>query len=396
MPIFETLLYLFVISITASPIYHLFGFKVSFLIMIGMAICAKKKRIDKSLFAMSIFLLLFIFLKSSNLFGGNYAPYADYFSATTYVQTIILLVISVLLLPFIDECSDKTLKRATDLFFIIYHSGIVFTIGLMMIYGNNIYRSKSTVGGLLIAPQYFLFIAIFMGMLFTYLIIKNKRRRPINFVLLGVNALYVVMSSYTTQILFFVCGVSLILFLCLIKKNLYRILAIVSLVVVIIMLNEYLPVLLKTINDTFFSNNDSVYSRINELVMWLSLRESTGTDFAKRNELVMLSVRTFFQYPAVGVPYSSYNSSAGLTIGSHAQWSDDIARLGLVGMVVWLKYISVIGEKVLFRFSSEKNPLKTAIVLTFLFYGFFNPFLTESFVIIAFLTTRFEKSLLQR
>ena len=142
MPIFETLLYLFVISITASPIYHLFGFKVSFLIMIGMAICAKKKRIDKSLFAMSIFLLLFIFLESSNLFGGNYAPYADYFSATTYVRTIILLVISVLLLPFIDECSDKTLKRATDLFFIIYHSGIVFTIGLMMIYGNIIQIQK--------------------------------------------------------------------------------------------------------------------------------------------------------------------------------------------------------------------------------------------------------------
>lgn len=90
-----------------------------------------------------------------------------------------------------------------------------------------------------------------------------------------------------------------------------------------------------------------------------------------RMEKITYTLQTFYQNPYFGVSYNNYNA---FTIGGHAQWFDDLARFGFLGMVLWVSFYLTVFRRTLIKIEDEASRLSTQLAwLLFIVLGFLNP-----------------------
>ena len=213
----------FVISIVTGPCYHLFGYNLSALLLIIIVFFMKKRTIKKAAFMSLILFIIFMLAKSFII--ENYIPYSNYFGFKAFLFTVLQTIIIAFLLMIIkDECQFS--KSIVKVFLGIFHLSIIISTIILNIHGKNLYRIKSSIGGIWLAPQNFIIISIFMGMFLTYCILNNRHHRLKRFILLILNLFYLISASYTTQLLFFIFGIILVVFFTYIKKFSYQVIVI--------------------------------------------------------------------------------------------------------------------------------------------------------------------------
>lgn len=376
----------FVISIVTGPCYHLFGYNLSALLLIIIVFFMKKRTIKKAAFMSLILFIIFMLAKSFII--ENYIPYSNYFGFKAFLFTVLQTIIIAFLLMIIkDECQFS--KSIVKVFLGIFHLSIIISTIILNIHGKNLYRIKSSIGGIWLAPQNFIIISIFMGMFLTYCILNNRHHRLKRFISLILNLFYLISASYTTQLLFFIFGIILVVFFTYIKKFSYQVIVISVIITLSFIFKNYLSMILNFINETFFSNNTSIYSRINEIIYLISANDMSGSDFSARSNLILISFNTFKNNPIFGVKFDNYNSLSGLTIGSHSQWTDDIARFGIIGSLLWI-FLLINCIKSILSCAPTWTSLKKAMLTIFIIYGYFNPIISGSFLMLIFIFINME------
>lgn len=378
------LLIFFTISMSVGLFYNIFGYTLSIFVFALYVFLNKNLSIKKSEMLPLACYVIFLVVKSLDV--SHYVGISDYFSPKTFVINMLELVI-VSLFVFLDNNTYGNEKKVCAyLFLVLYHLTIIISIGLLASRGTELYRSRGNEGGILLAPQNFTIISAFISMIFVYRFLQYKRHRLLCIGIVLVNFIYVVMSSYTTQLLFFAFGIGLVIFNTIVKKKSTRIFLIVLLILLVILIQTQLVSLLTFLNESVFASNASVSDRINEIIKFLSEGNITGTDFAKRVELISISLKSFAQNPILGIKYSNYNSiSGGITIGSHCQWADDLGRYGIIGIIIWTVLLRSIWKKIFSHNNTSIIPVNSSIFLYILVYGFFNPVISEGTVLILFI-----------
>lgn len=102
-----------------------------------------------------------------------------------------------------------------------------------------------------------------------------------------------------------------------------------------------------------------------------------------RMRLAKISLDTFKKNPIWGLDFKDYGQN---TIGSHNQWTDDLARFGILGnLLIWWNYIRLFNMSVHYMDSEHiKNALKTVWFIFFVF-GFLNPCLIGQVLAVIFI-----------
>lgn len=388
----EFWMYMFIISIASGVSYRLFGYYASFLCIFGAMICYRNTRVNKkALFSVMAF---GIFLITKAVFIDNNQPYSQYFSVYSYVKTLFELVFLILAFQIIRNQSKYVQNNMSRLFLIVYHITILISIFILLRHGTNLYRAKGDNEFVFLAPQNFLFYAITVSMLLTYYAFKKKCSKKLAILLIGLNGVYTIMASYTTQLLFWLLGICVVMFLCVFKDKANRLAVLMLLFVCMLITFSLLDNILFFINENFLKANNSIYERMKEVIRLVSLQDMSGTDLAKRVELIETSLNTFCQNPLFGISFNKYNTVEGLSIGGHSQWPDDLARLGSVGFTLW---ITMLISSIKYTFITTKNKmseLDIAILFILALYGFFNPFISESLIFLLFIIFNIEKMML--
>ena len=369
----------FAISISAGVFYNLLGYMlpIFFFMLYTLSKGSVKIRIEEAI--PIIGLITFLVIKSMKL--SNYVGYSDYFSALTFIFNFMEFALVSVFLLLNYHCCNKEVRAGILIFLVLYHITITISICLLGIHGTGLYRSRSSEGGILLAPQNFTIYAAFMGIYYAYKIMQSQRKRIIYIGLFLLNFVYIVMSSYTTQVFFFVFGVFTVFFYTKIKKKSTRIVVIAIVGIALLIIQDQIVPFLSYINETMFASNPPVNVRIKEIIRLLENGSITGTDLGKRVELITVSLTTFLNNPICGIEFNNYNSlEHGITIGSHCQWADDLGRYGLVGMFFYISFLRIIWNKLSKISGIEDNPVKSAVFVYIMVYGFFNPVISEGTV----------------
>ena len=362
----------------------MFGDAVILLLLIIIALLNLNRNVPLQNYALFIPFVVFFAIKVFFL-DALYIDRSAYMGVNGYIDIIEKLIFFFLLLPLIKEdvASCKYVRPFALFFFFL---SLIFSIFVILKLGNGVYRDRTINGGVLLAPHYFIFLAIAISMMFFDEILRFQSKRFPKIVGIAVCFFYVLGANYTTQLLFFIGGIIFVSLFHFIKDFKKLVLFIIIYLVSFSLLLENSSFILDSINELFFSNNPVIYKRINEISLLLQFQDMTGTDFGARIALKEISLNSFFDNPFFGIGFSDYNpiSNLNLTIGCHAQWYDDLGRLGVVGCVlygIFLKngIVMILPEK-----QMKWTTLHKAYLFEFLLYGFFNPFVDVFFVLMLF------------
>jgi len=111
----------------------------------------------------------------------------------------------------------------------------------------------------------------------------------------------------------------------------------------------------------------------NKLIVIGQLFMGIGDDMETlgiRMEKIQYTISTFLDNPIFGVNYADYNA---YTIGGHAQWFDELARYGGMGVIILLVfYFKTYFNAIRLSSNLKKNEIKVAWIL-FIVMGFLNP-----------------------
>ncbi len=387
------LLYLWVICVAFGPAYNAVGDPGVFALMLAIVLLARRIKIDKKLITSMVLFAVLIAYKAIGIDNGR--AISEFHSAYGVINTSLkLIVFAFFLQTIIPVISDKR-DILVKLFNAAFHVSIVSSIVILFIVGRNTYRTNAAEGGILLAPQIYITISVFMIMALVYLIMQNKEKRGLRLGLVVLNFIYIFMSNYTTQLIFAVFGILLVLTLGsgMKKSNKIVIVGIIGLLIIIGI--PMLPTIIESLSRTFFAANETVNVRLNEIVLLLRRESIKGSDLMGRFDLINMSWESFKSSPVFGIPFSRYNTvSTGLVVGGHSEWPDDLARFGIVGGVIFALFIVRTLRKTLYYEDANNRSFKFAIAVMIILYGFSNPIIRymefEFFFLIAIFVDSFE------
>ena len=366
------LLYLWVICVAFGPAYNVVGDPGVFALMLAIIIFTRRIQLDKKLITSTVLFTIFIAYKTIGIDTGQ--AISEFHSAYGVINTSLKLVFFSFFLQTIIPVIEDYREKVSNLFIVVYHISIALSIVILFIVGRNTYRTNVKEGGILLAPQIYITISVFMIMALVYILIHTGEKKAIRFILIGLNFIYIFMSNYTTQLIFVVIGILVVITLGskMKKSNKVILIGIVGLLIVIGI--PMLPTIIDTINKTIFATNETVNSRLNEIVLLLRRESIRGSDLMGRFDRIALSWNTFLTGPILGIPFSRYNTvSTGIVVGGHSEWPDDLARFGIVGGFIFGLFVIRLLKKCLDYDHEENKPFKKVVIVIVLLYGFSNP-----------------------
>lgn len=382
----NVLVVFFVICVSFGPAYNIVGDLGIFIFMLGIILFSKRKKIDRRLLPSLIVFNVLIVYKTIGM--NNSQALSVYHSAYGVVNTAIKLIIFIFFLDILIPIFKEYRYKICSLFNVCFHISIFISIIILIKTGRDTYRVNISAGGLLLAPQIYITMSIFMVMALIYLIIQKKEKREIQIALVAMNIFYLFMANYTTQLIFGFLGMIVIFILGYEMKKSNKVILSGIIIVLAVVMIPMIPNIIEVINDTFFATNETVNVRLEEIVLLLRGQNIQGTDLKGRFDLMKLSFESFKNNPVLGIPFSSYNTKmTGLVVGGHSEWSDDLARYGVVGMIIfgWFLFESLY---MILQYKNCNNiSFKRAVIIIILLYGFSNPIIRYmEFVFLFFVT----------
>lgn len=382
----EICLYIWVISISCGVVFNTVGEKaILVLFIITFLVSGKLKISKKILVCVSLFGVL-ILIKS---IGVKVNITDDYHGLWAQYVRIIELI---LMLPLANSISnntilnrDRIIRNCKNLFNLFFYSTIIITIIMLSINGKGYYRKEELMLSPIYAPQSFLIYSIALAEILTSKILYEKNRRVVNILKLLVNGYFVFMMNYTTQMLFFLLSI-FTAFFCKkslnLRKNLNRkSIFLLSFLIIGVIVVPKLPETILYINKSFFSHNEDVSMRLSEIASFLKSGKLFGKALGTRIRVMLDSWKTFLAHPWFGVPFNNYNYDQISTIGGHHEWIDDLAKFGLLGCFLFMQMIYY-GIKNLILIGGKKGKESLCLLKIFIIYGFFNPVINMTFVIV--------------
>ena len=366
------LLYLWVICVAFGPAYNVVGDPGVFALMIAIVILSRKISLDRKHITSTIAFAALLAYKSIGI--NNSQAIAVFHSAFGVINTGMKLIAFTIFLQVLFQVAGENKEKVIKLFVWLYHISVAISIVLLFVLGRNTYRDDVAAGGILLAPQIYITISVFVIMALVYILIHTGEKKAIRFILIGLNFIYIFMSNYTTQLIFVVIGILVVITVGskMKKSNKVILIGIVGLLIVIGI--PMLPNIIDTINKTIFATNETVNTRLNEIVLLLRRESIRGSDLMGRFDRITLSWNTFMTGPILGIPFSRYNTvSTGIVVGGHSEWPDDLARFGIVGGFIFGLFVIRLLKKCLDYDHEENKPFKKAVIVIVLLYGFSNP-----------------------
>lgn len=377
------IVYLFVISISTGLFFNALGEK-SILLLLGLVFLSRNKvRISYKVLISALGMAMFVMIKA---ILGDLTISNDYHGIwPVYVKMIELVVVFIIFSALKQDVllhSDTFIKHCKFLFHVCYYTTLIITIFFLMKNGIGYYRTNELTS-IIYAPQFFLYYAmIFSVELLSQIFTKNRGIVQILLALV-INILFIIMMNYTTQIMFLIFGLFMISIVKIANKKWKVFLCIMGCIILLFIIFPYASCFLNLINEKFFSSNKDISMRLKEISYFLSTGELSGAALGGRIRIMKISFSTFVNNPLFGVSFKNYNMN-GLMVGGHYEWVDDLARFGIIGTVLLVVFAytgfkyGIVGQK-------KGDDVYKVLMIVFIIYGFFNPFLNIMFVMPCFL-----------
>lgn len=353
------------------------GTMIILLVMIMYLIVSRKVVLPQRLTVCIIFFLVYIGLKSIRL--GGYRAVSSYHSIISEISGLVATCFFIIMLGSMKN--KMTERRQIKLFLFCYH----FVLNLSMAYmlftdGRSLYRSSGAAEVGFLASGNFVVYAMVFSLTFMYLIIfgENRKRNRLFLLLFLDNAMFIVMTQYMTQLIFIVVGVGIMLILKYVRKKSIAVILFALCCLLPFVMPSLFSDLLRFVNEHFLSSSADFSMRINEIISAINGDFQGTIDLQSRIDLQNRSLNVFYEYPFFGIPFEEYNVLS-VVIGGHAEWTDMLGRLGIVGTLLWASVFYPGAKRVMVDFAEGK--FHFIISTIFFVYGFFNPFLTIFFYI---------------
>lgn len=363
------------VCVAFAPLYNFLGEKIIILALIIPILINRKIKLSKMLLIGTVSFIIFMGFKMLFVIN-NYNPVSSFHSVYTLAFGMLELAILFLCIDSIDLLKimdNKKYKVRIRLCVIVsFYSSLILSIIIMIIKGREFYRLNWASGGMLVAPQFYLIFNIVIGMALAYECIFNKTKRIINVFLIVIGLIYSVLANYTTQLIFYIFGIVLVFVLSVLNTKTKKTIGVIFLVTIAFLTINKLPDFILLINNTIFKNNHIMHMRLNEIYTLMRLGDA-GVDLNIRLNYMKTSFHTFLDNWLFGVPFQKYNTfNTGIIVGDHSEWCDDLARYGLLGIIIWMFFIAN-GFKCIYRkFRLNKTMIMSYSFFIFL-YGFANP-----------------------
>lgn len=380
--------YVFIVFIISyfsfSPINNLLPYNMFVIVSIlwGIANILNYMNIKRYIILNKFLLLFLIIVFIKMLFVKNYQPISEYHSLFSLFGLLFIVAIMSFVLHTLNSFDSNSKKSLYSIFFISFNTSIFIGIIHLLLYGS-IYRNSLYLKYPLMPSVTFVFISVLIALLCYYFFLSQKAKKYL--VLCILNFAYVILASYTTQLLFLVIGIIAITINQYVKINIKKLgISLVIVLIFIILFHEQLGNGIVTLfNSNFFDFiHPDIKVRIIDIGVLLSGNVSDTIDISLRFDLIATSLESFFKYPIFGIPFNLYNVG-NLNVGGHAQWFDSLARYGLLGCSLFVGWIWDVRS----IFFNKKYLGNIICIIFVILYGFFNPIIAGNLFFIVFFST---------
>lgn len=375
------MLYFWTASISLGVFYHMFGEKFAFIAFFIVIASRRKVFFNKNMIIGTTLFIVFIFIKG--LRGLNINISNSYHSLWGQYVRIIELAGAFLMFGSLRKdpvlMQKHVLHNCKKIFLSCYYFTLIVTIQALLVRGRGLYRMDFFKPDLLYAPQFFLFYAVVISTALVSNIVSKKNERLKNITALLINTAFVLLMNYTTQIIFFFSAIFLVLLFKIFKKR-DLVLVAIGLVTFFILFHNLISQMILYLNHRYFLDNADISMRLEEISKFLLSGDLSGKALGSRLDRMRVSWHSFLNYPMFGIPFSQYNIGKVLSVGGHHEWIDDMARFGVVGMSFFLYFVFQGFKAGIPILKRHMDDFSMIMLIVFIVYGFFNPFLDLSFL----------------
>lgn len=197
----KLLIYLLMTILFCGIAHRLIGRAVVILLCILLIAFVNKLKLNIRVVMAVLFFWAFMGIKL--LGGASFNGISEYVSLRTEIMN--LLQFSILLI-LIFSMDTSLIDRGVMSYSLVLYNISIFVSSLVMLQNRSISMYRDGYETFIMAPQIFVNYALFFNILFFYLIIRYEEDRKRNILFLLNGLLYMVLSKYTTQILFMLLG----------------------------------------------------------------------------------------------------------------------------------------------------------------------------------------------
>ena len=375
-------LILFVACISFGPVHNLFGSAGVIMALLVLLLMSRSVVFPSKCVTVLIWWCVFLLIKSIGAIGTTYI--SEYHGANRVLSGMVLLTCISFCVSLLTPLFVKNKEIVAKAFLLFFHASVAINLIFLLINGRNTYRLNEETGGVLLSSQFFVFGAIIIVMLLLSCFFNKKKYTYL--ALAALDFIYIITANYTIQILFAILSCGIVIAYYQIHDKRKRGFVLVLLTIVIIVGVPMLPVIIGKVGDAFFHDNTIVLSRLNELQQLLKKQSLQGTDLYSRLSLMQMSFNSFKDNILFGIPFNLYNTvQTGQNVGGHSEWIDDLARFGLLGMILLFAFLFRIVNHIL-NIMDDNKPLKICVMGVVVLYGFANPFLRYQELLMIYLS----------
>ncbi|MDD4689390.1 MAG: O-antigen ligase family protein [Eubacteriales bacterium] len=311
-----------------------------------------------------------------------------------YVGHSLILFSPFIIYLYYSKLKDKKLLKFILTVTIVFW--VIFAIRALMFYQQNesaariLASDRNAFDSIAIGGGYGL--AYGSAFLCIYLLdcFINKRFRRPKYKLYAVIAIAllfatVIETKSTVTLLGMIFGIALCVTFHLLKKGSNKRITLKSIVWFLLMCIMFIVLIINTESiGTYImrqtdDKRDTFSIRLYEVGATLAnnnINNGESADFNIRMELIKKSATTFLENPIIGVGYkygyiSEYSAVNG--VGNHSEWTDSLAKYGLIGGIPYLLIFAFIIKN---ERRNNIQAISSAFIFVVVFLGFFNPFLT--------------------
>ena len=291
----------------------------------------------------------------------------------TYLKSIIILFFIWTTYLMLKNSSKSTIKFLVKAYLIVIAICTCCTIYIELTGPENVIRDTA-------AGKYFPSILPYGGYdfiyslvliysaLVVYLSLNKKEISKVNKLwitfLLVIMFLAIALSNYSTALIFIVVATVIAS----IMKFKHKFLLAIAILIIIYASADVLAAFVRSL-----PLSDLTTSRISDVILSLTGKGSANdhlTGDGQRWDRTLWSFKIFADYPIFG----GFVSKAGLKFGFHTEWIDQMARYGVIYIIIHLIFFIKARKTIINDCETQNSKLVVKIVFYFLLaLGFFNP-----------------------
>lgn len=372
------------ISIYTTIVPKIFGYILyAVLIIVATLYIKSQKKLIRLIRNLIPAVLYFVFCAVKFFIGGNFSN--NFWSPIKLCVDAAALILCVVMVHAVISMPQSFRRFILECFLILGAFTVLPSLYYVSFFPDAV---RSGYGGFGNVNFTYIYATIPLVVL-SFCIIKSKNCKKKFFVLLYfiTNLLMIFRANFATAFVSTLLGLVLISF-CTRKNSFRTVISVIAVSIILLLILRYPTAELIYKVSEIGQFSPIMQKRITAIGDFLS-GKGGGTSFGARLDLMLLSWKSFLQYPIFGIPTNLYMEG---NVGLHETWVTLLGTTGIFGVILYMSTLFLLLRNIFKRIRvSQFGVAYKLILLLCIFVGFLNPLTFRDAVLsIFFISPLFE------